>query len=70
MLSLYLGDACARDDAAAATRIEAGRLSLAARVPAERMQRICGEGGGNVEVAVLGDLVGNARSWLYAGDRA
>src|SRR4030042_1699981 len=46
----------------------AGRRALAARVPAERMRRASSEGGGNVEVAVLSNLVGKARDWLYAGD--
>jgi hypothetical protein len=34
------------------------------------MRRICAEGGGNVEVAVLSELVGKAVRWLYAGDGA
>jgi hypothetical protein len=70
MLSLYLGDACTANDPAAAERTAAGRRALAARVPVERMRRISSEGGGNVEVAVLSDLVGKAEAWLYAGDHA
>jgi hypothetical protein len=68
MLALYLGDACAVDDPAAAERTAAGRRALATRVPAEHMRRASSEGGGNVEVAVLSNLVGKARDWLYAGD--
>jgi hypothetical protein len=70
MLSLYLGDACAANDPAAAERAAAGRRALIHRVPADRMRRICSEGGGNVEVAVLSDLIGKAQTWLYAGDPA
>jgi hypothetical protein len=69
MLSLYLGDVCARGDGAAEARIEAGRRALAARVSAERMQRISTEGAGNVEVAMLAGLLADARQWLYAAGR-
>jgi hypothetical protein len=68
MLSLYLADACATDDPAAAERAAAGRRALLHRVPADRMRRICSEGGGNVEVAVLSDLIAKAQAWLYAVD--
>ena len=70
MLSLYLGEACGGTDPAAAAGIAGARRALARRVPAERMQRLCAEGGGNVEVAALSDLVGKAARWLYGGDRA
>jgi len=65
MLSLYLGEACRGGDSA---RIAAARRALVRRIPAERMQQLCAEGGGNVEVAVLTDLIGKASQWLYAGD--
>jgi hypothetical protein len=70
MLSLYLGDACAANDPAAAERVAAGRRALVHRVSADRMRRICSEGGGNVEAAVLSDLIGKAQNWLYEGDPA
>jgi hypothetical protein len=70
MLSLYLGDACPAGDAAAAERTRLARAALAARVPAERMRRICSEGGSNVEAAVLSDLIGKAHTWLYGGEGA
>jgi hypothetical protein len=70
MLSLYLGEACGGGDPSAAARIAAARRALARRVPAEHMGRLRAEGGGNVEVAVLSDLVGKASRWLYAADPA
>ena len=70
MLSLYLADAGAGRDAAASARTAAGRRALAARVSDERMARLAGEGGGNVEAAILTDLVARARQWLYAPDAA
>ena len=70
MLSLYLGEACAGDDPAARARTALARRALAARVPEERMRRASADGGGNVEVAVLADLIGKARDWLYAEDPA
>jgi hypothetical protein len=70
MLSLYLGDACAANDPAAVERVAAGRRALIHRMTADRMRRICSEGGRNVEVAVLSDLIGKARDWLYAGNPA
>jgi hypothetical protein len=70
MLSLYLGEACGADDPAAVARTASGRRTLARRVSADRMQRLCAEGGGNVEVAVLSDLVDKASRWLYAEDPA
>ena len=68
MLSLYLSDAGAGDDAPAAARAAAGRRALAARVSDARMARLSAEGGGNVEAAILTDLVTKARQWLYAPD--
>jgi hypothetical protein len=70
MLALYLSDACSANDPAAAERAAAGRRALAARMSAERMHRASAEESGNVEVAVLSDLIGKARDWLYAGDHA
>lgn len=70
MLSLYLADACSIGDPAATQRIRTARRSLAARVPAERMHRLGSEGSGNVQIAVLADLVGKAERWLYEGDTA
>jgi hypothetical protein len=70
MLSLYLADACAGGDAAVAARIAAGRRALVARVSDERMARAAADGGGNVEAAILTDLVAKARQWLYAPDPA
>jgi hypothetical protein len=68
MLSLYLADACAAGDPAAAGRAADARRALVKRVPPDRMRRISSEGGGNVEVAVLSDLIGKAQAWLYAED--
>lgn len=70
MLSLYLAAACPTENPADAERTRAGRRALAARVPAERMRRLGAEGGGNVQTAVLADLIGKATSWLYEGDSA
>jgi len=70
MLSLYLADACPAGDVPAAERTSSARRALAARIPAERMRRICSEGGSNVEAAVLSDLIGKAEAWLYGGETA
>ncbi len=53
---------------AAAARAATGRRALAARVSDARMARLAAEGGGNVEAAILTDLVAKARQWLYAPD--
>jgi hypothetical protein len=66
MLSLYLLDLYGRFDDTVRERVEQGRSRLVSRMPAARMRRRLEQGAGNVQVAVLSRLAGEAERWLYA----
>ncbi len=70
MLSLYLLDIYGRSDEGVRATVEGGRAKLRTRVPAPRMRRLLEQGAGNVQVAVLSKLAGEAERWLYATEGA
>ncbi len=65
MLSLYLLDACAGQDAETAKRVEERRVSLRSAVKDSDMDKRIEKAAENVQVVILSKIVQDARSWLY-----
>jgi hypothetical protein len=66
LLSLYLLDVLAREDASLEERVTAGREHLKRRFTPQGFARRIEAAGGNMEVVVLSRLLQDATQWLFA----
>ncbi len=69
LLSLYLLDVVARNDATLETRVGGMRDRLAADQTPETFQQAIEKSSGNMQVVVLSKLIRDAVQWLFAGPR-
>jgi hypothetical protein len=70
LLSLYLLDVLARNDAALESRVAARRERLSARHTPALLQKAIEKSSGNMQVVVFSRLLQDAARWLYAGGRS
>ncbi len=70
LLTLYLLDVLAKDDAALESKVSAMREKLKVRHTLSTFQKTIEKSGGNMQVVVLSRLLQDAVSWLFAGSPA
>jgi hypothetical protein len=70
LLSVYLLDVLARNDAALETRVGEMRTRLAAGQTPDTFQKTIEKSSGNMQVVVLSKLIHDAVQWLFAGPTA
>lgn len=67
LLTIYLLDALARDDAALESQVAAKRNLLRGRFTAESLRKAIEKSTANIQVVVLSRLLQDASRWLFAG---
>jgi hypothetical protein len=70
LLTLYLLDVLAKDDAALESKVAAKRDQLKTRHTPATFQKTIEKSGGNMQVVVLSRLLQDAVMWLFAGSSA
>ena len=70
LLTLYLLDVLAKDDAALESKVSAMREKLKVRHTLTTFQKTIEKSGGNMQVVVLSRLLQDAVTWLFAGPPA
>jgi len=70
LLSLYLLDVLAKDNAELAARVTAARDRLKTRHTPATFQKLIEKSGSNMQVVVLSRLLQDAVQWLFAGTHA
>jgi hypothetical protein len=70
LLTLYLLDVLAKDDAALESKVAAMREKLKSRHTPATFQKTIEKSGGNMQVVVLSRLLQDALKWLFAGTLA